>query len=831
MPQRPAADLVVRPNSRDEVLTDEQLERLTVFAGLKKQPEFEELPGTVILRCYRKGDVVCRLGDPGWTAFYILTPRDIHELGKGGTGDAAAQPRIVAQAHLGRPAQGLWGRLREMFVPGSPRPALAVGDLREGELFGEISCLYRMPRTATVVVTQDPCYVLEMYRHILDRMLSNQNRAFQEQIDAAYRQRLGLHLRTLPLFADLDDASLKALQDRAELQAFEPGALICDEHDASDCMYLIRSGFVKVLKNSSYLLGLRAIPAWGPLCHNLEDGGPKPTGPRQRLWELLGEPAREAVRALARDEDRPVAVKQCLLDAVNGLLKRRDLVKEEKLVEGLSRELLEEGKKLPARPEKWEQHQQVRHFNRRLLEAVCPGVFPPYARPAGDIRVLNYRSVGDVIGERGVIANQPRMATCVAYDHPESKFGRVETVRLSRELFEQLRARSPALQRHIEEIVRQQIIETEQLLATPAWEATSPVALTERFEELGLIQGQKLMLIDLERCTRCDECVRACVNTHTDGRSRLFLDGPRFKAFEDGALKQYLTPFTCRQCKDPVCLIGCPVGSIHRGNTGQIVIEDWCIGCARCANQCPYGAIQMHPIGIIPRRSRGWRWRPAPGEPDRGGSRCAGGAATGAGSWQALNYRDASWRPGQTPFTVQKDFHDEKAAVIQFRYTFDLSAAAVASGSLFLQVLSLSPSLSVWVNGVNLLNGVNGKDTKMKPKDKGEEWNFEETFEAGVRTGSESGPKVLRPGRNVVAIEAARTAKETDVLLELALYQRHQPVVSEVGAEPVPQERVMNLAVVCDMCSSSFGSHPACVRACPHEAAMRIEARRHFPIR
>src|SRR5581483_319590 len=130
---------------------------------------------------------------------------------------------------------------------------------------------------------------------------------------------------------------------------------------------------------------------------------------------------------------------------------------------------------------------------------------------------------------------------------------------------------------------------------SPSWPARS-----ERFEELGLVQGQKLMLIDLDRCTRCDECVRACVNTHADGRSRLFLDGPRFG--------QYLVPTTCRSCLDPVCMIGCPVGSIHRGDNKQIVIEDWCIGCEMCARQCPYGAIQMHDTGVIREESYGWRY-------------------------------------------------------------------------------------------------------------------------------------------------------------------------------------------------------------------------------
>ena len=38
------------------------------------------------------------------------------------------------------------------------------------------------------------------------------------------------------------------------------------------------------------------------------------------------------------------------------------------------------------------------------------------------------------------------------------------------------------------------------------------------------------------------------------------------------------------------------------------------------------------------------------------------------------------------------------------------------------------------------------------------------------------------------------------------------------------QELVMNRAVVCDLC----GGSPACVRACPHDAAHRVEARSFF---
>ena len=103
-----------------------------------------------------------------------------------------------------------------------------------------------------------------------------------------------------------------------------------------------------------------------------------------------------------------------------------------------------------------------------------------------------------------------------------------------------------------------------------------------------------MMLIDLDRCTRCGACVDACIAAHDDGNTRLYLDGPRFENF--------LVPLTCRKCLDPVCMIGCPVGAINRGDSGEIQIRNWCIGCRLCADQCPYGSIQMNhlPVPVEP---------------------------------------------------------------------------------------------------------------------------------------------------------------------------------------------------------------------------------------
>ncbi len=50
----------------------------------------------------------------------------------------------------------------------------------------------------------------------------------------------------------------------------------------------------------------------------------------------------------------------------------------------------------------------------------------------------------------------------------------------------------------------------------------------------------------------------------------------------------------CMHCEDPVCMIGCPTGAIHRSQTGIVNINDTtCIGCSTCANNCPYDNIRM----------------------------------------------------------------------------------------------------------------------------------------------------------------------------------------------------------------------------------------------
>jgi Fe-S-cluster-containing dehydrogenase component/CRP-like cAMP-binding protein len=98
--------------------------------------------------------------------------------------------------------------------------------------------------------------------------------------------------------------------------------------------------------------------------------------------------------------------------------------------------------------------------------------------------------------------------------------------------------------------------------------------------------GTATMLIDLDRCTRCDDCVRACAATH-DNNPRFLRHGP--------VHGNIMVANACLHCADPVCMIDCPTGAIHReAFGGEVAINPLtCIGCKACAQNCPYDAIRM----------------------------------------------------------------------------------------------------------------------------------------------------------------------------------------------------------------------------------------------
>jgi CRP-like cAMP-binding protein/formate hydrogenlyase subunit 6/NADH:ubiquinone oxidoreductase subunit I len=106
----------------------------------------------------------------------------------------------------------------------------------------------------------------------------------------------------------------------------------------------------------------------------------------------------------------------------------------------------------------------------------------------------------------------------------------------------------------------------------------------------GITQANSVLVLDLEACTRCDDCVRGCASTH-GGTARFVREGEVYGGF--------LVARSCYHCQDPVCLVGCPTGAIARINVGDVVAIDptICIGCGACAENCPYDSIVMNDLG------------------------------------------------------------------------------------------------------------------------------------------------------------------------------------------------------------------------------------------
>ena len=106
--------------------------------------------------------------------------------------------------------------------------------------------------------------------------------------------------------------------------------------------------------------------------------------------------------------------------------------------------------------------------------------------------------------------------------------------------------------------------------------------------EQGVGEATDVLLIDEKLCVGCDNCEKACADTH-DGLSRLDREAGRTYA-------HLHVPTSCRHCEHPHCMADCPPNAIHRGPTGEVYIDDSCIGCGNCQRNCPYGVIRMDKV-------------------------------------------------------------------------------------------------------------------------------------------------------------------------------------------------------------------------------------------
>jgi Fe-S-cluster-containing hydrogenase component 2 len=252
-------------------------------------------------------------------------------------------------------------------------------------------------------------------------------------------------------------------------------------------------------------------------------------------------------------------------------------------------------------------------------------------------------------------------------------------------------------------------------------------------------------------------------------------------------------------------MIGCPVGSIQQGDDGEIRIREWCIGCGLCANQCPYDSIQMHDSQSLRSGADAWRWR-------------SGSAVDVHKNWNQPSFDESKWYAARTPFSWGLDMYlslqSNGIAVagecgdrrLYFRTRFQNDAVRRGSTSRHrLLITSQGAAIEAFVNGQRV----------ELTQDAAQKKRFQYVCD--------SGGDAIREGENVLAISVSPPAEFGATLLDARLD------ALAPASDEVEEKLVTERAVVCDQCSTLSGGRHACVYACPHEAAFRIDAWADLP--
>jgi len=104
------------------------------------------------------------------------------------------------------------------------------------------------------------------------------------------------------------------------------------------------------------------------------------------------------------------------------------------------------------------------------------------------------------------------------------------------------------------------------------------------------------VLVDVTRCTGCNQCVDACIATNELGEAKHIpqetsdgLSADRWLSIVQSSEGGFVRK-SCRHCLDAACVSACPVGAMTQSDEGVVLYDgEKCLGCRYCMMACPFG--------------------------------------------------------------------------------------------------------------------------------------------------------------------------------------------------------------------------------------------------
>jgi len=409
-------------------------------------------------------------------------------------------------------------------------------------------------------------------------------------------------LRTnITILNELSPLQMREFMLDSEVGFYRPGAMVFERNDTGDSLFAIASGAVLVQVNQfdpsiTVSIGTGSIFGEVGLISGRRRGATICAAEDSILLEI---PRMAALKLMAtvpaaRRAITRISIERQLLQVFGPGLTSDDLAD---VMETAEVQSVKAGEAIITEGEEGRDIYVIRQGSMVVEKAI-----------GGHKVFLSYVPAGGYVGEMALIEGGNRTATVRAAI-------KSEVIRIDGDAFARLLAAKPELLAKAKRDMagRQQVnefIEAKKEGFGGAVDMYSSVA--SFLVDNGIGEATDVLIIDEKLCIGCDNCERACADSH-DGLTRLDREAGRTYA-------HLHVPTSCRHCEHPHCMADCPPNAIHRGEDGEVTINDSCIGCGNCQRNCPYGVIRMEKVP--PEKPSLLNWLltglgPGPGEPPR----------------------------------------------------------------------------------------------------------------------------------------------------------------------------------------------------------------------